>query len=352
MRTPTQRGRAPRPGRAFLRGRIIDGGNATIARIPPMPHHVVVLALPGVLVLDVAAPTHVFGQCGAPDYTFTLAGVAPGPVATSTGFELIAPRGLDALQTADTIVVAGTSEIARPEAAVIEALGAAAARGARMASICSGAFALAHAGLLDGHRATTHWAESDRLAATFPAVTVDPAVLYVDEGNVLTSAGVAAGLDLCLHIVRRDLGAERAAGIARRMVVSPHRDGGQAQFLQRPINRTSADGGPRAASLQATRGWALEHLTERLTVERLARHAAVSPRTFARRFVEETGTTPTQWLLEQRTRAAQELLEHTDIPVEDVAVRSGFGGPAALREHLRRRLRTTPTAYRRAFRAA
>ncbi len=320
--------------------------------ILPMPHKVVALALPGVLVLDLAAPAHVFGHCGAPEYAFSLAGAAPGAVPTSTGFDLIAPHGLDALLTADTVVVAGSSGSAPPEAPVLEALLQAAARGARLASICTGAFVLAHAGLLDGQRATTHWAESARLSATFPAVTVDPAVLYVDEGDILTSAGVAAGLDLCLHIVRRDLGAERAADIARRMVVAPHRDGGQAQFLQRPIDLASADGGPRAASLQATRAWALEHLTERLTVERLASHAAVSPRTFARRFVEETGTTPAQWLLEQRTRSAQELLEQTDIPVEDVAARSGFGRPAALREHLRRRLHTTPTAYRRAFRAA
>ncbi len=314
-----------------------------------MTHRVVALALPGVLALDLAAPAHVFGQCGAPDYEFALAGAVAGPVTTSTGFDLVAPCGPDALLTADTVVVAGSSEIVPPEPAVIEALRQAAAGGARIASICTGAFALAYAGLLDGKRATTHWSESARLAATFPAVTVDPAVLYVDEGDILTSAGVAAGLDLCLHIVRRDLGAERAAEIARRMVVSPHRDGGQAQFLRRPIDAAD-EGGPRAAGLQATRAWALEHLTERLTVERLARHAAVSPRTFARRFVEEAGTTPAQWLLEQRTRAAQELLEHTDIPVEDVAVRSGFGGSAALREHLRRRLHTTPTAYRRAFR--
>jgi len=219
-------------------------------------------------------------------------------------------------------------------------------------SVCTGAFTLAHAGLLDGRRATTHWADAERLATTFPAITVDPTVLYVDEGQVLTSAGVAAGLDLCLHVVRRDLGAERAAGIARRMVVPPHRDGGQAQFLRRPIERAAGEPGPRAAGLQATRAWALGHLTEPLTVDRMARHASVSPRTFARRFVEETGTTPAQWLLDQRTRTAQELLEHTDEAIEAVAAGSGFGSTAALRQHLRRRLHTTPTAYRRSFQAA
>lgn len=315
-----------------------------------MSHHVVALALPGVLVLDVAAPSHVFGHCGEPDYTFSLAGEQAGPVPTSTNFDISAPHGLEALKTADTVVVAGTAASDRPRPAVLDALREAAARGARVVSICTGAFVLAHAGLLDGRRATTHWADAELLAAMFPSVTVDPAVLYVDEGQVLTSAGVAAGVDLCLHVVRRDLGAERAAAIARRMVVAPHRDGGQAQFLQRPIDRVAAERGPHAAGLQATREWALEHLRERLTVDRLASHAAVSPRTFARRFVEETGTTPAQWLLAQRTRAAQELLEHTELPIEDIAAQSGFGGTAVLREHLRRRLHTTPTAYRRAFR--
>lgn len=317
-----------------------------------MGHHVVALALPGVLVLDLAAPSHVFGHCGEPDYVFSVAGERSGPVATSTGFDIVAPHGLEALELADTVVVAGTAASDRPEPAVIVALREAAARGARVVSICTGAFVLAHAGLLDGRRATTHWADADLLAAMFPAVSVDPAVLYVDEGQVLTSAGVAAGVDLCLHVVRRDLGAERAAEIARRMVVAPHRDGGQAQFLQRPIDRVPGEDGPHAAGLQATRDWALEHLRERLTVDRLARHAVVSPRTFARRFVEETGTTPAQWLLYQRTRAAQELLEQTELPIEDVAAQSGFGGTAGLREHLRRRLHTTPTAYRRAFRTA
>lgn len=315
-----------------------------------MEHHVVALALPGVLILDLAAPSHVFGHCGEPDYVFSVAGERSGPVATSTGFDIVAPHGLEALEIADTVVVAGTAASDRPAPAVIVALREAAARGARVVSICTGAFVLAHAGLLDGRRATTHWADADLLAAMFPAVSVDPAVLYVDEGQVLTSAGVAAGVDLCLHVVRRDLGAQRAAEIARRMVVAPHRDGGQAQFLQRPIDRVRGEVGPHAAGLQATRDWALEHLRERLTVDRLARHAAVSPRTYARRFVEETGTTPAQWLLDQRTRAAQELLEQTELPIEDVAARSGFGGTAGLREHVRRRLHTTPTAYRRAFR--
>jgi AraC family transcriptional activator FtrA len=315
-----------------------------------MSHRVVALALPGVLVLDLAAPSHVFGHCGAPDYDFTLAGASAGPVPTSTGFDVVAPHGLEALKTADTIVVPGTSTNGACDEVVLDALRAAAARGARVLSVCTGAFTLAAAGLLDGRRATTHWAETDLLATTFPQVSVDATVLYVDEGSVLTSAGVAAGLDLCLHVVRRDLGAERAAGIARRMVVPPHRDGGQAQFLRRPIERAATESGPHAAGLQGTREWALDHISEPLTVDIMARHASVSPRTFARRFVEETGTTPGQWVLDQRTRAAQELLEHTDLPVEDIAARSGFSDATGLRQHMRRRLQTTPTAYRLAFR--
>lgn len=317
-----------------------------------MTHRIVALALPGVLLLDLAAPTHVFGHCGAPEYAFALAGAHAGPVPTSSGFDLVAPHGLDALQEADTIVVPGTAPVRRPDDDVLSALRSAFQRGVRVLSVCTGAFTLARAGLLDGRRATTHWSEADRLAEAFPAVMVDPTVLYVDEGSVLTSAGVAAGIDLCLHVLRRDLGAERAAAVARRMVVAPHRNGGQAQFLQRPIDGVPSERGPHAAGLESTRTWALERLAEPLTVARMAGHAAVSARTFARRFVEETGTTPAQWLLDHRTRAAQELLEHTDLSVEEVAARSGFGTTAGLREHLRRRLRTTPTAYRGAFRTA
>jgi AraC family transcriptional activator FtrA len=305
-----------------------------------------------VLLLDLAAPTHIFGHCGAPHYRFEIAGPEAGPVTTSTGFDVLAPRGLEALRDADTIVVPGTVDH-EPSGAVVGPLREAAARGARVMSVCTGAFALAAAGLLDGRRATTHWDSCAELAARHPAVTVEPGVLYVDEGDVLTSAGVAAGIDLCLHVVRRDHGAELAAAIARRTVVAPHRDGGQAQFVRRPID----GGGPGAeaaralaAGLGPTRAWALERLAQPLEVATLARHANVSPRTFARRFREETGTTPTQWLLDQRTLRAQELLESTDLPVEEVAARSGFGSPASLREHLGRRARTTPTAYRRAFR--
>ena len=215
-------------------------------------------------------------------------------------------------------------------------------------SICTGAFVLGQAGLLDGRRATTHWHSCDELAERFPAVTVDADVLYVDDGALLTSAGVAAGLDLCLHVIRKDHGATVAAAFARRTVVAPHRDGGQAQFVRRPL--AEAHGLPKVAGLQATRRWAIEHLAEPLDVARLARHAAVSPRTFARRFVEETGTTPARWLIEQRVAAAQALLERTDLSVEDVAAQAGFGSAAALRQHFSRRTRTTPTAYRRTFR--
>jgi AraC family transcriptional activator FtrA len=312
------------------------------------PHRVVALALDGLVLLDLAAPTHVFGHCGAPHYSFALAAIRPGPVRSSTGIELAAPLGVDALTAADTIVVPGVGPDTDPEgfAQAAGAVARAHRAGARVMSICTGAFVLAQAGILDGRRATTHWDSTERLAARYPLVSVDPAVLYVDEGSVLTSAGVAAGLDLCLHVIRRDHGAALAAHIARRTVVAPHRDGGQAQFVARPIAEAGAGGG----SLEPTRAWALERLEQPLDVITLARQACLSPRSFARRFRQETGTTPAQWVLDQRTRAAQTLLETTDLPVEHVAARTGFGSTTTLRTHFGRRLATTPTAYRRAFR--
>jgi AraC family transcriptional regulator, transcriptional activator FtrA len=312
------------------------------------PHRVVALALADVVLLDLAAPTHLFGHCGAPHYAFALAGIRPGPIRSSTGIEVMAAAGIEALEEADTIVVPGIGPDSDPEgfAAAAQAVAAAHRAGARVMSICTGAFVLAEAGVLDGRRATTHWDSTERLARRYPRVSVDPSVLYVDEGSVLTSAGVAAGLDLCLHVIRRDHGAALAAHIARRTVVAPHRDGGQAQFVARPIT-DDADAG---TSLEATRAWAIERLDQPLDVTTLARRACMSPRSFARRFRQETGTTPAQWVLDQRTRVAQSLLETTELPVEHVAVRTGFGSATTLRTHFGRRLATTPTAYRRAFR--
>lgn len=311
------------------------------------PHHVVALVSEGVIVLDLAAPAHLFGHVDPDRYSFALAAARPGQLATSSGFPIVAERGLEEIARADTVIVPGSTGAERgaaPDPAVLDALRAASARGARVASVCAGAFVLAHAGLLDGRRATTHWADAAALARQFPRVTVDPDVLYVDEGDVLTSAGIAAGLDLCLHLVRRDHGAEVAAAYARRTVIAPHRDGGQAQFIERPL------AGDVAASLAATRAWALERLHEPLGVARMSAHAHVSPRTFARRFREETGTTPAQWVQQQRVLAAQRLLERGELPVEQVAVACGFGSAASLRVHFARSTRTSPTAYRRAFR--
>ena len=234
-----------------------------------------------------------------------------------------------------------------PPAAVLEALRAAHARGARVASICTGAFVLAHAGLLDGRRATTHWAYAERLAERYPAVTVDPGVLYVDEGDVLTSAGVAAGIDLCLHLVRRDHGAEVANAVARRIVVAPA-PRRRAGAVRRGARCRVAD----EHGLEPTRAWATQRLREPLTVAAMARHAACSERTFARRFRAETGTTPLQWLLRQRVLHARRLLEATDLPVEHVADAAGFGTAASLRAHFRRATATTPLAYRRTFRGS
>jgi transcriptional regulator GlxA family with amidase domain len=309
-------------------------------------HHVTVLALADVVAFDLSTPAQVFGN--EPErYAFSACGVRAGRVPTTTGFALHVPRGLDAVAEADTILVPGLRPAQwPPPARALEALRAAHARGARIASICTGAFVLAHAGLLDGRRATTHWAHAERLARRYPAVTVDAGVLYVDEGDVLTSAGVAAGIDLCLHLVRRDHGAEVANAVARRIVVAPHRDGGQAQFVEAPVPTLDDRG------LEATRAWAAQRLREPLTIAAMARHAACSERTFARRFRAETGTTPLQWLLGQRVLHARRLLEATALPVEDVADAAGFGTAASLRSHFRRATATTPLAYRRTFRGS
>jgi transcriptional regulator GlxA family with amidase domain len=307
-------------------------------------HHVVVLALEAVVPLDLAIPAQVFGTYSEAPYRLTICAAKPGPVSSSAGFAIVAEAGPEALATADTVLVPGFAPHSRTfEAPVLEALRDARARGARMVSICTGAFALAAAGVLDGRRATTHWRDAADLAARYPAVVVEADVLYIDEGDVLTSAGVAAGLDLCLHILRRDHGAALARTIARRIVVPPHREGGQAQYIEQPV--AEQPGG----SLAATRAWALERLHEPLTVRTLAARAHVSERTFARRFSAETGLPFLRWLLAQRVDAARTALESTDATIDDIAHRCGFGTAANLRKHFHRHLATTPTAYRRTF---
>ena len=310
-------------------------------------HRVIALCLDGLVAFDLTAPAQAFGLAarpsGEPLYEFSTCSVDGAEVRTTSGFGVSPAAGLDALRRAGTVVVpAYANLIEPPPAAALDALRAAAGRGARVLSVCTGAFALAHAGLLDGRRAATHWAWAGELARRFPRVAVDPDALYVDEGELMTSAGLSAGIDLCLHVIRKDFGAAAGERVARHMVAAPHREGGQAQFAK-PAP-TEAGG-----SLEATRRWAAERLEQPLDVPTLAGHAHVSPRTFARRFRAETGTTPLQWLLSRRVLEARRLLEESDLPVETVAWRCGFGSAAALRDHFRRATATTPTAYRRAF---
>jgi transcriptional regulator GlxA family with amidase domain len=313
-------------------------------------HRIAALCLDGVVAFDLTAAAQVFGVAserdGTPLYEVSVCTEGGDEVATTSGFGLRPRHGLEGLERADTVVVPGYFAVLDPPPeAATEALRRAAARGARVLSVCTGAFALAYAGLLDGRRGTTHWAHAEQLATLFPAVEVDAAALYVDEGEVMTSAGLSAGIDLSLHVVRKDFGAAAGERVARRMVAAPHREGGQAQFIKRP-----PVGEP--GSLETTRRWAAERLAEPLDVAAMARHAGVSPRTFARRFRGETGTTPLRWLLAQRVLEARRLLEASDLPVDDVAWGAGFGTAASLREHFRRATATTPTAYRRSFRVA
>ncbi|MBD3141464.1 helix-turn-helix domain-containing protein [Microbispora bryophytorum] len=283
-----------------------------------------------------------------PWYELRLCAADPGGTRTQNGFVLHTPHDLEALAAADTVVVPAVSadavlsgEPAAPR--LLDALRAAHANGARIVSLCTGAFVLAEAGLLDGRRATTHWVYTDILSARHPEVRVDPAVLYVDEGDVLTSAGRSAGIDLCLHLIRADLGAEIANQVARRMVVPAHRPGGQAQYIETPVPRAGDDG--LAPVLQ----WAVEHLDQQLTVAQMACLAGVSPRTLVRRFHDATGTTPLRWLHAQRLARARHLLESTDLPIERISQLCGMGTAGNLRHHFTRSVGVTPMEYRRTF---
>jgi transcriptional regulator GlxA family with amidase domain len=307
-------------------------------------HNVVTLVVPDVIIFDLAIPVEIFGRAVERErYAFTVCTEHPGAVRSTSGLDMVIGTGLDAMEVADTVIVPGFFPRNDPSKVVIAALRRAWDRGARVASVCVGAFALAAAGLLDGRNATTHWQFANELAARFPAVRVTPEVLYVDEGSVLTSAGIAAGVDLCLYMVGRDYGALAAGEVSRRMVAPVHRPGGQAQFMERPV----PDDG---VGLAGTRAWAIQEMHRPLTVSELAEHAGYSTRAFARRFLAEVGATPLRWLTDQRLLEARRLLEATELPIEEVAWRCGLGTAANLRLHLARDASITPTAYRNAFR--
>jgi AraC family transcriptional activator FtrA len=310
-------------------------------------HQVAIAAFDGLSMFEFAMASEVFGpqDCVGDDwYQTAVCSAGAEPVTLDTGLRMDVPANLTTLTAADTVVVPPCDDPRGVPASVLRAIQGAHAKGARVASLCTGAFVLAAAGLLTGRRVTTHWGECERLAREYPDLNVDPDVLYVDNEDVLTSAGSAASLDLCLHIVRKDYGADVAARLARELVVPPHRDGGQAQYISTPLPEPASD------LFAVTIAWALEHLDEAVTINDLARRSAMSRRTFARRFLESTGATPYQWLLHQRLQLAQQLLEATDLPVEAVAQRSGFINAGNLRKHFSQHVRTSPNSYRRTFR--
>lgn len=316
---------------------------------PPL-RRVVAVVDDGVAPFEFAIPCEVFGidrsGQGLPAFDFTVASVRPGPVRTSLGFRMETDAGLDAVTGADLVVVPPYGTEYEPGADLTAALQETVRRGGRIAGLCSASFTLARAGLLDGRAAATHWFHEDTFRARFPGIELRPDVLYVEDGPIVTSAGTAAGIDMCLHLVRQAHGADAANGIARRMVVPPHRDGGQAQFVQTPVRP------PTVTTLSPVLDWARAHLDQDLSVQVLAARAAMSERTLARRFLEETGSTPHKWVQAQRVALAEQLLEQGGYTVEQVAARVGFGSTAVLRHHFGRLRRTTPTAYRRLFGAA
>jgi transcriptional regulator GlxA family with amidase domain len=317
-------------------------------------HRVVVLAVDGVIPFELSLASRIFGtaqdSAGRPLYEVLTCTLDGGPVATAADFSIAVDHDAAVLATADTVVIPASeamAEITGPDtlpAGLAEALAGIRA-GTRMVSICLGSYVLAAAGFLDGLAATTHWCHAESFRRLFPLVEVDPGVLFVDAGPVLTSAGAAAGVDLCLHLIRRDHGSAVANQVARRCVVPPWRDGGQAQYIERPVPEVSD------AGTAATRAWALTRLEDPLQLDDLATHAGMSRRTFTRRFRAEVGQSPGQWLTQQRVDLARQLLEHSELPVDRIAERAGFGTAASLRQHLQTAIAVSPNAYRRTFRA-
>lgn len=305
---------------------------------------VVVLALEGVYPFELGIPSRIFSAAGG-RYEVLTCTVDGRPVRSNADFTIAVDHGPEVLATADTVVIAPVSA-ERVTAELSDEVSSALAlipSGARIVSICTGAFVLAAAGLLDGHRATTHWQLADRFRAMFPHIALDPDVLFVDDGRILTSAGAASGVDVCLHVVRTDHGSELANFVARCCVVPPFRDGGQAQYIEQPVPELGA------TSTAATREWALTRLDEPLTLTDLAAHARMSLRTFARRFQDEVGLSPGRWLIQQRVARARHLLESSDLPVDQIAGHVGFATGASLRQHLHAAIGVSPQAYRRTF---
>ncbi|WP_432186154.1 GlxA family transcriptional regulator [Streptomyces sp. Tue6028] len=327
----------------------------TEQQAPHRRHRVAILALDGLMPFELGIPQRIFGKArdaeGRPLYEVVTCSVrAPGPVETDADFAVLVANGPEALDTADTVVIPTSYELGPvyEDGVLTPELASAFARirpGTRLVSICIGGYVLAAAGRLDGRPATTHWMHADHFQQLFPKIQVDPDVLFVDDGDVLTSAGVAAGIDLCLHLVRRDHGAAVANEVARRTVVPPHRDGGQAQYIQRPVPEA------QAATTTAARAWALGRLHEPIQLRDMAEQEAMSVRTFTRRFREEVGISPGQWLTQQRVERARHLLESSDLSIDQVARDAGFGTAQSMRQHLQSALGVTPTVYRRTFRA-
>jgi transcriptional regulator GlxA family with amidase domain len=325
-----------------------------MARSGTPPHRIAVLALDPVVGFDLTIPPTIFGNAtradGTPLYDVRVCGIRAEPVRASAGFTIVPDYGAEALAEADTVIIPGTylpepRHLGTLPEDVAEAL-ALIRPGTRIASICTGAFVLAAAGLLDGRPATTHWIRAEMFRALYPQVKLDEDLLFIDDGDVLTSAGLGAGVDLCLHLVRSDFGSEVANRSARHCVVPPWRDGGQSQFIERVMPDEGSDGtGP-------TRAWALERLDQEISLAAMASYARMSVRTFSRRFKAETGQSPGTWLLQQRIRHACHLLETTDLAVDRIAEAAGLGTAASLRHHLRSSLGVSPLAYRKTFRAA
>ncbi|MEW2513306.1 helix-turn-helix domain-containing protein [Streptomyces sp. NPDC046870] len=313
----------------------------------PSPERVVVLALDGVYPFELGIPSRIFGAADGHYEVFTCS-VDGRPVRTNADFTIGVAHGPEMLETAGTVVVASMAPSHIPTELPAEVTAALdrIRPDARIVSICTAAFVLAEAGLLDGRRATTHWQVTDPFRRRYPQVDLDPDVLFVDDGRILTSAGAASGVDVCLHIVRTDHGSELANAVARRCVVPPFRDGGQAQYIEQPVPESSA------AGTAATRAWALERLDQPLTLADLAGHARMSLRTFARRFGDEVGLSPGRWLIQQRVARARHLLEASDLPVDRIAAEVGFATGASLRQHLHAAIGVSPQAYRRTFQRA